>query len=58
MLAFEQGRPLRDMLVEDERVTKHLSLEQIDAMLQPEVYTGLSAAFVDRVAGPPNESQS
>ena len=51
MLAFEQGRPLRDLLAEDERVTRHLSLEQIDAMLQPEAYTGLSGWFVDRVAG-------
>ncbi|MCB0241436.1 MAG: adenylosuccinate lyase, partial [Anaerolineae bacterium] len=50
MLAFEQERPLRDMLAEDERVTSHLSLEQIDAMLQPEAYTGLSGMFVDLMA--------
>ncbi|MCB0202502.1 MAG: adenylosuccinate lyase, partial [Anaerolineae bacterium] len=51
MLAFEQERPLRDLLAENERVTRHLSTEQIDAMLQPEAYVGLSGLFVDRVAG-------
>ncbi|MEZ4769361.1 MAG: hypothetical protein R2844_13155 [Caldilineales bacterium] len=51
MLAFEQDRPLRDLLAEDERVTRYLSPEQIGAMLQPEAYVGLSGLFVDRVAG-------
>jgi adenylosuccinate lyase len=30
-------------------VTVHLSPETIDALLDPVQYTGLSAAFVDRV---------
>lgn len=50
MLAFEQSRPLADLLAEDERVTRYLSVAQIDAMLQPEAYTGLAGWFVDRVA--------
>jgi adenylosuccinate lyase len=49
MLAFEQQRPLRELLAEDKRVTDHLSVEEIDAMMQPEGYTGLCGRFVDRV---------
>ena len=51
MLAFEQERPLRDLLAEDERVTRFLTTAQIDAMMRPEAYTGLSGHFVDKVAG-------
>jgi adenylosuccinate lyase len=51
MLAFEQGRPLADLLAGDERVTRYLTADQIDAMLRPEAYTGLAGLFVDRVAG-------
>ncbi len=51
MLAFEQERPLRDLLLGDERVTAHLSADAIDDMLRPEKYTGLCGVFVDRVAG-------
>jgi adenylosuccinate lyase len=51
MLAFEQERPLRELLAEDERVMRHLTAEQIDEMLRPEAYIGLSRLFVDQVAG-------
>ena len=51
MAAFEQRRPLADLLLEDLRVTAHLSADEIDALLQPEAYTGLAGVFVDRVAG-------
>ncbi len=53
MLAFEQERPLRALLLEDPRVTKHLSAESISDMLRPEAYTGLCGDFVDRLAGHP-----
>jgi 3-carboxy-cis,cis-muconate cycloisomerase len=49
MAAFESQQPLRDLLLDDERVTAHLSPEQIDALLRPETYTGLAGLFVDRV---------
>jgi len=49
MAAFEQRRPLRDLLLEDARVTGHLSLTEIDDLLRPEAYTGLAGEFVDRV---------
>ncbi len=51
MAAFEQGRPLRDLLMADSRVTRHLSADKIDEILRPELYTGLCGVFVDRVAG-------
>jgi len=51
MAAFEQCRPLRDLLLADERVMEHLSPAQIDESLRPEAYTGLAGVFVDRVAG-------
>ena len=51
MAAFEQRRPLRDLLLADERVTQHLSAADVDDLLRPEAYTGLAGVFVDRVAG-------
>ena len=49
MAAFEQRRPLRDLLLDDARVTGHLTRAEIDALLRPEAYTGLAGEFVDRV---------
>jgi 3-carboxy-cis,cis-muconate cycloisomerase len=51
MAAFEQSRPLRDLLLEDSRVTQHLPVDKLDEILRPEAYTGLCGVFVDRVAG-------
>jgi len=51
MAAYEQGRPLRDLLLADERVTQHLSADKLEELLRPERYTGLCGTFVDRVAG-------
>ena len=51
MAAYEQERPLRDLLLEDTRITRHLSADKLDELLQPERYTGLCGEFVDRVAG-------
>lgn len=53
MLAYEQQRPLADLLLADPRVTKHLTAAEIEDLMRPEAYTGLSGVFVDRVAGPP-----
>ena len=49
MIAFEQGRPLPDVLLEDERITRHLSPDEVRAMFRPEAYIGLAGEFVDRV---------
>jgi 3-carboxy-cis,cis-muconate cycloisomerase len=51
MAAYEQGRPLRELLLADRRVTQHLSADRLEELLNPERYTGLCGTFVDRVAG-------
>jgi len=51
MAAFEQRRPLRELLLEDERVARHLPAGELDELLRPEAYVGLAGEFVDRVAG-------
>ena len=51
MAAFEQNRTLRDLLLEDSRVTQHLQADELDNILRPEAYTGLCGYFVDRVTG-------
>ncbi|MDZ4767422.1 MAG: adenylosuccinate lyase [Chloroflexota bacterium] len=51
MHAFEHREPFADVLKRDPRVTAHLSDDTIEALLDPVQYTGLAAAYVDRVAG-------
>jgi 3-carboxy-cis,cis-muconate cycloisomerase len=51
MAAFEQRRPLADLLAADPQITAHLSPERIAELLRPELYTGLAGVFVDRVVG-------
>jgi adenylosuccinate lyase len=51
MRAFEQGRPFRETLAENDTVQQHLSAQDVDALLDARRYTGLSAEFVDRVVG-------
>jgi 3-carboxy-cis,cis-muconate cycloisomerase len=51
MLAYEQGRPLSALLMEDSRVTRHLTPDQIDMLMHPAAYTGLCGVFVDRMTG-------
>ena len=49
MAAFETRTPFADILKRDARVTDFISPNEIDDLLDPVQYTGLSAAFVDRV---------
>ncbi len=49
MDAFEKALPLATVLKEDRRVATHLSANEIDKLLDPGAYTGLSRYFVDRV---------
>jgi len=51
MQAFEQERPLLELLSADARVTDHLPVSDLSDMLQPERYVGLCGHFVDQVAG-------
>lgn len=49
MHSFEQHTPFAEILKLNPEVAAHLSPETIDSLLDPVQYTGLSAAFVDRV---------
>jgi adenylosuccinate lyase len=49
MAAFEAGRPLRAALLEHPKIGRELTPEEIDRALDPQTYTGLAGAFVDRV---------
>jgi 3-carboxy-cis,cis-muconate cycloisomerase len=43
--AVTQGRPFRELLVEDVRVSAHLSPAQLTTLLDPARYTGLCQQF-------------
>jgi 3-carboxy-cis,cis-muconate cycloisomerase len=47
--ALESGRPLRDLLLEDQEVRAHLSPAEIDGLLDPKNYTGSAASMVHQV---------
>jgi adenylosuccinate lyase len=51
MDVFEQGGSLKEALLAEPAVTEHLTAAEIDALLNPETYLGLSGVFVDRVTG-------
>jgi adenylosuccinate lyase len=49
MQAIERGAPFRDVLMQHPAVAAHLSHTDIDRLLDPTRYTGLSGQFVDLV---------
>ncbi len=49
MQAFESGTPLRDALLAQPEIARSLDAAEIDRMLDPDGYTGMAGAFVDRV---------
>jgi adenylosuccinate lyase len=49
MAAFEQKRELAKVLLENETVLRHLSANDIDALLDPHQYIGTAVAQVERV---------
>lgn len=49
MRAVESGRALRAELLAEPAFAKHVSIEEMDRLLDPRNYLGLSAAFVDHV---------
>ncbi len=48
--AVTEGRPFRERLAQDKRVSAHLTSAQIDALLDPAQYTGLCRQFAERGA--------
>ena len=44
------GRPIRETLAEEAAVRDHLTPQQIEALLDPARYTGLSRLFAEREA--------
>ena len=51
MGAFEKDVPLKGALLAHPKIAASLSAAEIDAMLDPHGYVGLSETFVDRVTG-------
>jgi len=49
MDAFEKGTPFRTLLAEDEKVSAHLSKEEIERLLDPASYVTHCGTLVDRV---------
>jgi len=49
MKAFMGGKPVIDDLLERAEVAKHFTRAQLEEIMDPEKYVGLSATFVDRV---------
>lgn len=53
----EENRHLRDLLVEDKEVLKHVSVESVDGMFDAKRYLGLAEEFVDRVVAASEKSE-
>jgi 3-carboxy-cis,cis-muconate cycloisomerase len=47
--AATQGRPLLDLLAENDEITKHLDRDALATLLDPANYLGQSGVMVDRV---------
>jgi adenylosuccinate lyase len=50
MRAFEAGRPLKEVVLENEQITAHLSKEEIETLFDYRRQLGLCPKFVDKVA--------
>jgi len=51
-----RGRPFRELLAEDPHITTRLTLEQIEALLDPAQYTGLCRQFAEHGAAATRET--
>lgn len=49
MEAMEKDIPMKDMLLSNESISKNISEEEIDFVLNPENYIGFAVSFVDKV---------
>jgi hypothetical protein len=50
MHALEAGRPLKEAILENEQVTVHLTVQEIEGLFDYQRQLGLCPEFVDRVA--------
>jgi len=50
LAAWDEGRPLRDLLAADPRVAEHLSADELDALFEPGWYTRHVGVVMARVA--------
>ena len=49
--AFTENRPFAELLAADPRVSAHLAASEIEALLDPTLYTGLCAQMARDAAG-------
>lgn len=49
MAAHESGRPLADILIENEEIRSHFTRDDLLAAIKPADYTGLAAQLTDRI---------
>ncbi|NOY10587.1 MAG: adenylosuccinate lyase, partial [Archaeoglobi archaeon] len=49
MKAYEQRRPLRDVVLEDEQILKYLRPDEVEELLKPENYLGTALERIDAV---------
>jgi len=56
MRAVEQDTPFRSLLAQHPVVARYISTQELEELLDPRRYTGLSEQFVDRVAGMPESN--
>jgi 3-carboxy-cis,cis-muconate cycloisomerase len=47
-VASEHGVPFRQALLDDSTITEHLSEDELDEILSPDAYLGMSDALIDR----------
>ena len=47
--ATDQGKTLREALVNDQDIMRHLTIEEVERLLEPANYLGVAAQMVDRV---------
>jgi 3-carboxy-cis,cis-muconate cycloisomerase len=57
MRALEEKLPFQEVLLEHSLVAARLSDEEVQSLLDPVHYTGLSGQFVDRVLAERNKEQ-
>jgi adenylosuccinate lyase len=50
MTAFENGRPLKEAILENDQITAHLAAAEIEALFDYRRQLGMCPEFVDRVA--------
>jgi len=47
--AIKEKRHLRDVISDDQKIAKHLTVQQLDKLFDPRNYTGIASEFIDTV---------